>query len=314
MNEVIRRVPTARGLAWVTQALDVAGRRPGLVLSAMLLGMLSLLAVMGVLVAVGFAIAAGGHADAVAAKSALDLRTLGIGLAPAMLAGIFAQPLLFAGWLHVLREVDAGRPLGLSGVFVGLTGGRALPLASLGLVQLASTALNLLASHLLGGERYLATYWTYMESLTAGTLVPPPVPEQALLLFVASLAIGFFGFTAQMYAVPQVLFQGRHPLPAVWDSLRASVVNVLPLTVAGLVMMLGLIAGTLMLLLVGMLLVFLATAIAAALGSLVATLIALFALALVLALMFGGIYLSWRDMLSDETPDAGQPPLMQAEL
>lgn len=314
MNEDIHRVPSGRGLAWVTQALDVAGRRPGLVLSAMLLGVLSMLAAMLVLMMLGLTLAAlvqGGAADA-ANKPGLAM--LGIGMAPVLLVGIFAQPLLFAGWLHVLREVESGRPVGLSGVFIGLTGGRALPLASLGLVQVASSALNLLASHVFGGEGYLAAYLSYLSSLTPGTLASPPIPEQAMLLFLASLLIGFFGFTAQMYAVPQVLFQGRRPLPAVLQSLRASVVNVLPLTVAGLVMIVGLVAGTLMLTLVGALLMFLAGAIAKVLAGLVATLIALFAMALVLALMFGGIYLSWRDMFGDDTPRVVEPPLMHAEL
>lgn len=311
MNDSIHRVPPGRGLAWVTQSLDVAGRRPGLVLSAMLLGVLGMMLAMVVLVMVGIAFTAAGH---LGAGDTPGLGVLGIGMAPAMLAGIFAQPLLFAGWLHVLREVDAGRPVGLSGLFVGFTGGRMWPLASLGLVQLASTGLNLLASHVFGGERYLAAYWAYLSSSLSGTLVPPPVPEQALLLFVASLLIGFFGFTAQMYAVPQVLFQGRRPLPAVLESLRASVVNVLPLSVAGLLMIVGLVAGTVMLMLVGALLVFLAGAIAKVLGSLVATLIALFAIALVLALSFGGIYLSWRDMFGDETSDNAEPEQMQAEL
>lgn len=313
MNDSIRRVPTARGLAWVTQALDVAGRRPGLVLSAMLLGALSMLVAMLVLAMLGSTIAALVHGGAADAADKPGLAMLGIGMVPVLLVGIFAQPLLFAGWLHVLREVDSGRPVGLSGVFVGLTGGRALPLASLGLVQVASSVLNLLASHVFGGERYLVAYLNYMSSLASGTLAPPPIPEQALMLFVASLLIGFFGFTAQMYAVPQVLFQGRRPLPAVLQSLRASVVNVLPLTVAGLVMIVGLIAGTLMLTLVGALLMFLAGAIAKVLGSLVATLIALFAMALVLALLFGGIYLSWRDMFG-EAEEAHAPPQMQAEL
>lgn len=315
MNDSIRRVPPGRGLAWVTQSLDVAGRRPGLVLSAMLLGVLGMLALMLVLMVVGFAIAAVAHGGGVGVGEKPGLAMLAIGIAPALLVGIFAQPLLFAGWLQVLREVDLGRPVGLSALFVGLTGGRVLPLASLGLVQVASTALNLLASHVFGGERYLAAYLNYMSSLTSGTLAAPPIPEQALLLFVASLLIGFFGFTAQMYAVPQVLFQGRHPLPAVLEGLRASVVNVLPLSVASLVLLAGLIAGALMLSLAGALLVFVATAVAKVLGSLVATLIALFATAMVLTLMFGGIYLSWRDMFGDDdTPRMVEPPQMQAEL
>lgn len=314
MSDSIRRVETGRGLAWVTQALDGAGRRPGLVLSAMLFGLLCMLVAMFVLVFVGFAFAAIGQSGDISVATSPSLRTMAVVMAPAMLFGIFAQPLLYAGWLHVLREVDAGRPVGLSGIFMGLSGGRLLPLASLGLVQLAGMGLNLIASHLFGGERYLAEYWQYMSSLAAGSLVPPPVPEQAALLFLASLVIGFFGFTAQMYAVPQVAFQGREPLPAVIDSLRASVVNVLPLSLAGLTMTLGVIAGSLVLMLVGVLLWFLANAIAAVLGSLVATLLFLFAMALMLALIFGGIYLSWRDMFGDQTSANGEPELMQAEL
>lgn len=314
MNDSIRRVPTARGLAWVTQALDVAGRRPGLVLSAMLLGAFAFTVALTVMLIAIFLIGVSGHVDPTGnIATEAGRHAMMMALIPTVLVTVFVSPLLYAGWLHVLREVDAGRPVGLSAVFVGLTGGRVLPLASIGLVQLATMALNLLASHLLGGERYVAAYMDYMSSLASGTLVPPPVPEQAALLLVASLAIGFFGFTAQVYAVPQVLFQGRRPLPAVLAALRASAINVLPLTVAGVVMLVGLIAGTLMLVLVGTLLVFLAGAVAKLLGSLVGMLIALFAMALVLALLFGGIYLSWRDMFGD-AEEARVAPQMQAEL
>src|SRR3546814_1701197 len=39
MSLPIHPVPASKDLNWVTQSLDVAGRRPGLVLSAMLLGL-----------------------------------------------------------------------------------------------------------------------------------------------------------------------------------------------------------------------------------------------------------------------------------
>src|SRR3546814_847800 len=139
-----------------------------------------------------------------------------------------------------------------------------------------------------------------MTSAMKGVMVAPPVAEHEALLFVAGLTLGFFAFTAQVYATAQVQFQRREPLAAVIASLRASSINVLPLSVAGLVLGVGLFVGIIVLALVGALLVMIASFIAKALGSLIALLLFLFAMALVFTLMFGGIYLSWRDMFSDE--------------
>lgn len=312
MQISIHTVPASKGLNWVTQSLDVAGRRPGLVLSAMLLGLF-------VLVVLAFAAAIPGAVmmglDGADHALGLPFRTVWVLVVPPMLVMIFAQPVVFAGLLHVLREVDAGRPVGITGILAGMAGGRTMALASIGLVQVASSALNLLFTRLFGGAEYLPQYGNYMASMMKGIVIAPPVPEHGALLFVSGLALGFFAFTAQMYAIAQVQFQRREPLAAVIASLRASVVNVLPLTVAGLIFAVGLFVGIIVLMLAGGLLVMIVSFIAKALGSLIALLVGLFAMALVLTLMFGGIYLSWRDMFSDEQPPADESSQqVQAEM
>src|SRR3546814_289154 len=138
---------------------------------------------------------------------------------------LFRSPILFAGLLHVLREVDAGRPIGVTGVFAGLAGGQAMALASIGLVQVVASTLNVLFTHVLGGAGYLAQYVNFMTSAMKGVMVAPPVAEHEALLFVAGLTLGFFAFTAQVYATAQVQFQRREPLAAVIASLRASSIN-----------------------------------------------------------------------------------------
>lgn len=77
---------------------------------------------------------------------------------------------------------------------------------------------------------------------------------------------------------------------------------------AGLVLTVGLLVGGIALALGGALLVMIASFIAKALGSLIALLLGLFALALVFTLMFGGIYLPWRDMFADAQPSTSEPP------
>lgn len=312
MQISIHTVPASKGLNWITQSLDVAGRRPGLVLSTMLLGLFLLL-----VVALFAAIPSAVLVAMAGADNALNLpfNPIWVLMALPVLTIIFVQPLLFAGMLHVLREVDAGRPVGIMGILAGLAGGQAMALASIGLVQLAASALNVLFTRLFGGAEYMAQYSNYVASALKGVMVAPPVAEHEALMFLSGLAIGFFAFTAQMYAIAQVQFQRREPLAAVIASLIASVRNVLPLTVAGLVMAVGMFAGIIVLMLAGGLLVMIASFIAKALGSLVALLVGLFAMALVFTLMFGGIYLSWRDMFSDDLPSASEPPpQVQAEM
>lgn len=305
MQIPVHTVAAGKGLNWVTQSLDVAGRRPGLVLSAMLLG-LFVLVVLAFVAAIPGAIMVG--LDGTEHTLGLPFGALWLMLVPPMAVMIFAQPIIFAGLLHVLREVDGGRPVGITGILAGLGGGQAIALASIGLVQVASSVLNLAFTRVFGGADYLAQYGNYMASLMKGVIIAPPVPEHGGLLFLSGLALGFFAFTAQMYAIAQVQFQHRAPLAAVIASLRASARNVLPLTVAGLLLTVGLLVGGIVLALVGTVLVMIASFIAKALGSLIALLLGLFALALVFTLMFGGIYLSWRDMFSDEQPSASEPP------
>jgi len=312
MPTPIHTVAASKGLNWVTQSLDVASRRPGLVLSAMLLG-LFLLVVLSFLAAIPGAVLVA--MDGSEHSLGLPFNASWVLMALPVLVLIFAQPVLFAGLLHVLREVDRGRPVGVTGILAGLNGGQARALASIGLVQVLSSALNLLFTRWFGGADYLVQYGNYMASMMKGVIIAPPVPEHGGLLFVSGLALGFFAFTAQMYAIAQVQFQRREPLSAVIASLRASVVNVLPLTVAGLILAVGLFVGIIVLALAGTLLVMIAAFIAKALGRLIALLLFLFAIALVFTLMFGGIYLSWRDMFSDEQPPATEPPQqVQAEM
>lgn len=312
MSLPIHTVPASKGLNWVTQSLDVAGRRPGLVLSAMLLGLFLLVALVFLAAIPGAVLVA---MDGTDHSIGLPFNASWVLMALPVLVMIFAQPILFAGLLHVLREVDAGRPVGVNGILAGLNGGQARALASIGLVQVVASALNVLFTHVLGGAGYLAQYADFVASAMKGVMVAPPVAEHEALLFVAGLVLGFFAFTAQVYAIAQVQFQHREPLAAVIASLRASSINVLPLSVAGLVLGVGLFVGIIVLALVGALLVMIASFIAKALGSLIALLLFLFAMALVFTLMFGGIYLSWRDMFSDEQPPVNAPSKqVQAEM
>src|SRR3546814_9778936 len=126
------------------------------------------------------------------------------------------------------------------------------------------------SSDVCSSDLYLAQYVNFMTSAMKGVMVAPPVAEHEALLFVAGLTLGFFAFTAQVYATAQVQFQRREPLAAVIASLRASSINVLPLSVAGLVLGVGLFVGIIVLALVGALLVMIASFIATALGRLIA--------------------------------------------
>lgn len=307
----IRRVAAARGFTWFTRSLELAGKRPGVVLGALGWQLLLLFAAFLILTfIVSMALTTTGANTAGDNTIIVIVLVLGTFLLIALY-----QPLMYAGILHVLRKIADKQPVRARDVFVTFAGGRVGALASLGLVQVAATALNVGAMYALGGEQYLRDYVAFLQAALHGQSLSEPVTEHALLISLVQIVVSYFAWSAQVYAAALIQFEGAQAWPAVLASLRAASINVLPLTLAGLLLALGLIAGWI----VGILLIVLLGMLLAALAKLLSSLVTIALVALLLgatfALMFSGVLLSWRDMFVTGTNERkAKPPVITAEL
>ncbi len=288
----IRRVPVARCLSWLGESLDMTGKRPGAALGAV---MLALTAAFVLLLAAVLLIAPfmdGSPTSSLRAMSVLVLLLLAL------------QPVLFGGVLAVLHRIERGEPVSAAGVFVGFSGGRFLPLASLGLIQVVAFAINFLALDWLGGDGYLSRYWAYFEALQPGQGLDPnaiPQPENAGLLSLVNLIVGFLVLALLSFSVPQVLLAGRTPGSAVREALVATLVNLPALLSTSAVALLGILVATLVFGLLMALVGLVGKAVAPVLGALLGFALIVLAMLLAVAMLAGVAYLAWRDVFE---PDA----------
>lgn len=304
----IRTVSAGRGLSWLSESLDMAGKRPAAVLGAALLATVTALAAT--------------IAGAILLMPGEDGATsVGQGVArlvPLMILIIALQPVLMAGLIAVVARVDRGQSGGPTGVFAGFVGGRLLPLASLGLIQVASIGLNLLLLDWLGGEDFLSRYSAFLGSLSPGQGFDPaavPQPENAGLLSLANLAINILSMALLALSVPQVMLAGRPPLGAVRDAFSATLRNLPALLIALVVGFLGLFLGVLVVGLVATLAGLIGGLIAPLIGSLLSFGIFLLGTLAAVAMMAGATYLAWRDTLADPAAaDSDSPPQVEAEF
>ncbi len=300
----IRSVAMGRGLAWLAESLDVAGKRPATVFGA---------ALLAVTTAVAAAILAGLLLMPSFESEVEPTRLLTASL-PLFLLAVALQPLLMAGLLVVIARVERGEPVAANAVFDGFRGGRLLPLASLGLIQIAAAALNLSMLGLLGGDGYLDRYLDAMTHLMSGGELDPsaiPVPEHGGLLNLSNLLINALAMALLAFSVPQVALAGLGPWAALTTAFAAILRNLPALALATLIGIVGLFVSALVLGLASALLGVLGNLISTALPTvLVFAVLVAWMLALV-TILAGATYLAWRDILAD---GQGSPPVRDASI
>lgn len=304
----IRTVSAGRGLSWLSESLDMAGKRPAAVLGAALLAIVTALA----------ATIAGAILLMPGQEGAASVGQGVARLIPLMILVIALQPVLMAGLISVIARVDHGESAGATGVFAGFGGGRLLPLASLGLIQVASIGLNLVLLDWLGGDDFLARYGAFLDALSPGQGFDPaavPQPENAGLLSLANLTINVLSMALLALSVPQVMLAGRTPLAAVRDAFGSTMRNLPALLVALVVGFLGLFLGMLVVGLVATLAGLVGGLIAPIIGNLLSFGILLLGTLAAVAMLAGATYLAWRDTLADPAAnDDDSPPQVQAEF
>lgn len=283
----INKVPASAGAEWLLAGFALLRRAPvGLGMLGALWGLLSLLLM---LVAV---------------------------LAPPMLLAmqfllVLAGPLLFAGMIWAVREVEHGRPPLPSNLLQGLRDGYAPKLLATLLPQVAAgIVLGALLLVMVGTDqlKQLADVWTQMEAIAQAGGQPDPslvenLPAGRLLLWLLLVALTFVAVKWMTFvAAPQILFSGAHAWTAMRTSLRACARNWTAMLVFYLLAGIAIFAITLGL--------FLLTSLVQLIGGATLALLVwqLLLMAVLMPVLAGAMYTAWRQMLAG----AGTPPAASA--
>ena len=304
----IHHVSPGRGLSWLGESLDMAGRRPATVLGAALLALVTAIVVAVVAVMVLMPGAGGTGSVGETLGRMLPLGVLMLAL----------QPVLLGGLVSVVARIDRGEPTAATGVFAGFLGGRLLPLASLGLIQVAAAGLNLLLLDWLGGGDYLARYIEFLNGLEPGAGFDPeavPQPQNAGLLTIANLFVNLLATALLAFSVAQVMLGGLGPLQALRSAFAGTLANLPAALLAGAVALLGLMLAAVVVSLVVALFAALGSLVTPLLGQLLGFSVLLLAMLAVIAMLAGATYLAWRDIFAGPGGSGARAePVVEAEL
>lgn len=265
MNE-IRKVPMGAGAEWLLGGIALLRKAP------LTLGLLGL--IWGGLSALG---SLGGQV-----------------WLSAMMA--VAGPILFGGIIHAVREVEQDRPATPGHLLQGLRDGKGPRLLAMLLPQLASMVVLVVLLVAMVGTEQLARISAVMVELQTN---PDPALVESLPLgalfgwIVAALVIGVVTGFFTFIAIPEVMFTPRTAFSAMGLSLRACLRNIGAVLVMLVLILIGMIALSLALQLVGALLTFVIGAHASMFA------VQLLLMAILLPVLGGAVYLAWRQMVGN---------------
>lgn len=303
MPPSIRKVPLTHGAQWLLRAINLGTRSPRAIFGAALLLMAVLYLVMYVFTL------------PLRLGAPLDLDGLFRILAIAMLAAALVLPVLLGGLMHVIREAENGRAVRARDLFAPLRLHRTMPLALLGLIQIA---LALICGSLLlwaTGEDFWARYEEMVSGALTGRISTAPTAEQPALVALAQMLFYYFSTAVVLVSVPQIMFSGLGLSDAVKRSFGASLWNLGSYLFATMLFMLGAMLAGLLVSVAALVAMVVGASVAPWLGQLLAW--ALFtAYGMVfMVVMCGTCYYAWRDVFAGDGADgsgaAPQPPARQ---
>lgn len=207
-----------------------------------------------------------------------------------------AGPILFAGIIYAAREVDRGLPASPRHLLQGVRDGKALRLLAMLLPQLLTMVVLVILLVVMVGPEQLQRISTVMIELQTN---PDPALMESLPLgalfgwMVAAIVIGVVAGFFTFVAIPEVVFTPRKAFPAMQLSLRACLRNLGALLVMLVLVVIGMIALSLALQLVGALLAFVIGGHASMFA------VQLLLMAILLPVLGGAVYLAWRQMVGD---------------
>ncbi|QOW24386.1 hypothetical protein INQ43_11990 [Lysobacter sp. H23M47] len=207
-----------------------------------------------------------------------------------------AGPILFGGIIHAVREVEQGRPATPAHLLQGLRDGKGPRLLAMLLPQLASMVVLVVLLVAMVGTEQLARISAVMIELQTN---PDPALVESLPLgalfgwMVAAMVVGVVAGFFTFVAIPEIIFTPRTAFAAMQLSLRACLRNLGALLVMLVLLVIGMIALSLALQLVGALLAFAIGAHASMFA------VQLLLMAILLPVLGGAVYLAWRQMVGD---------------
>lgn len=207
-----------------------------------------------------------------------------------------AGPILFGGIIYAVREVEQGRPAKPAQLLQGMRDGKGPRLLAMLLPQLASMVLLVVLLVVMVGAEQLERISAVMIELQTN---PDPTLVESLPLgalfgwIVAALVIGVVAGFFTFIAIPEVMFTPRTAFSAMALSLRACLRNIGALLVMLVLIVIGMIALSLALQLVGVLLAFVIGAHASMFA------VQLLLMAILLPVLGGAVYLAWRQMVGN---------------
>lgn len=303
MTHPVRKVPLTHGAQWLKRAINLGTRNPRAIFGAALL----LIAMLYVLMFVfTLPLQFGAVSDFEGAIATLAM---------AMLAAALVLPVLLGGLMHVIREAESGRPVRARDLFAPLRLHKALPLALLGLIQIA---LALICGSLLvwaTGADYWPQYQEMVRGAITGRITTVPTAEQPALVALAQLLFYYFSTAVVLVSVPQIMFGGLSLSDAVKRSFGASLWNLGSYLFATMLFMLGAMIAGLLVSVAALVVAFLGAAVTPLLGHLLAWLLfAAYGMAF-LVIMCGTCYYAWRDVFAEDGADetAGAAPPSPAD-
>jgi len=155
-----------------------------------------------------------------------------LGLIPVIGGIVLAllSPVFVGGWYIALDRMDRGKQPAAGDLFVAFKlPGKAAALATLGLIMILGELIIAAVALLIGGTAFLG-----MQAV--GTELPEVAAGPgALLATLVILALALALFMAMFYAIPLAALHDVKPVDALQQSFSASLRNILPLTLFGVI-------------------------------------------------------------------------------
>ncbi|HLM52867.1 MAG TPA: hypothetical protein VK325_04580 [Pseudoxanthomonas sp.] len=284
----VRKLPLDRGLAWFLRGVNTGRRNPKAVFGASVLLIFTLYVVSFLLLLP----IAWSDSDSSGAVPKLDIRLV----MPFFLVLIGVFPVLMGGLMHVIREVEASRPVRARDLFTPARSGGLKNLLLLGLVQLA---FNLAAAALvlaLAGSGYWSEYLAAIHGAMSGSIPVMPEPAHPFLMFVVNVLFNYVSGVILLMAIPLILFSGANLGESLKLSLRTARMNLAPNLTAAALYMLAVLASALVVSVVGAVLGSVLALIHPLLGMLTLLVLYLAFGTAVLAVMAACAHAAWSDV------------------
>lgn len=299
----IRKVPAQNGIDWLRRAVNVGGRNPRAVFGAAALFFVTLYAVA--------ALAVLPVASRLQGRSSLSLgESLAAGV-PLLVVLAIATPILLGGLMHVIDQVEKGGEARARDLFAMFRHGRAPGLMGLGFVQVALNMAGVLLVVVAAGPDYVLDSIRAVQGAMEGKVVTPREQPNVLLLMLlqlVNLLLNYLSVALMLLCVPLIVLSRMGLAESLRVGLRASVVNLAPNLLGGIVFAITVIVAVVMVTLVSAVVGGLAAFVHPVLGGALALAIWLAFAVVMLVVAVAASYFAWQDMFATDASAPGTPP------